>query len=116
MTEIGRQLRQQALHVGALSVPAHQARHGKGGPQVMQPRLVTSTVDTTHLGVFTHSLERVFGTGARGALALTRQEERRIGADRRKHAALRGIVAQHLRQIRSGRHDACLVELAVADA
>ena len=30
MTEIGRQLRQQALYVGTFAVPAHQTRHGIG--------------------------------------------------------------------------------------
>jgi hypothetical protein len=30
MTEIGGQLRQQALHVGTLAVPAHQTGHGIG--------------------------------------------------------------------------------------
>ena len=83
MAEIRRQLRQQALHIRALAIPANQARQGERMPKIMQPRLVASPVNAAHPGLLADLLERLLGAGARGALASTRQKERSVRSDRR---------------------------------
>ena len=40
MAEIGRQLRQEALHIGAVAVPGDEPVNGKAVPKVMQAWLM----------------------------------------------------------------------------
>jgi hypothetical protein len=62
MTQIGRQLGQQELHICAIAVPSNQARHRKGVPKVVQPGLVAGVVGATNTGGLAQLLEDALGS------------------------------------------------------
>jgi hypothetical protein len=57
MPEVNREVIDQPLHVGTLSVPLGQAVDREGVPKVVQPRLEATTVGALDTGTFSQSLE-----------------------------------------------------------
>jgi hypothetical protein len=116
MAEVGRQLREEPLHVCTGSVPRRQPVARKGVPQVMEARLIPRAVHPAD----TRAPPELRKGTSHGAVLQRRSvaidEERRLG--RVGSVAFRpslGIVAQRATQIGTDRHQPRLVEFRVAD-
>ena len=60
MSEKGREPEQQILQISPLAVARHQPMNGKGVSQIMQPRLITRSIDSLDIRLWTQLPERPF--------------------------------------------------------
>src|SRR5258708_7261260 len=64
MAQVGCQVRQQTLHVGAALVPGQQTMGRRAMTQIMKPRLVARSVMTQHVGLNAQPAKSILRSGA----------------------------------------------------
>ena len=107
---------QQPLHVRPLPIPLRQAMDREGVPQVVQPRLVASTVRSAYPRMFPEPLECVVHRlhVNRGPTSAEEEAARRAVPWMRCRSPA-GVVGQHACQIVDRWDQAGLEELGIAD-
>src|SRR5713101_281603 len=65
MPQIGREVGQPPLDIGALLIPGHEAMDSRGVAQIVEAGLIPCAVVSTHLGLRTYPAEGPFSLLAR---------------------------------------------------
>src|ERR1017187_4515404 len=115
MSEIGRQLRQQTLHIISVTIPGNQAMHCERMSKIMKSRLKTSSISALNASSNTQSAEGGRSRPHGDSFPRTGHEERGIRLPRMVPSSCGLISGKHTDEIGTERHDSCLVELAIAD-
>ena len=115
MAEVSCQLRQKALHVCPLAIPGDQAMNCKGMPQVMQSRLVTTSVLAQYACADTQSAEDVFRCVTRHRSSGAGRKQRSIQLSGVLLCALGHIPPNSAGEVRTHGYQPCLVEFAFAN-
>ncbi len=111
MAKIGRQQRQQGLHVGVLSMPCGEPRHDEAVSQIMRPHRL-AVVET---GELAGRVERNVEPSRRQAIAPRAEKKPTILRHRKRRISMAYILAQR-RQCRFvNRDQAVLAKLGPPD-
>src|SRR5215472_11081959 len=115
MAEIGCQLWQEVLYIGALLVPRNHAMHREGVAQIVKPGLKTAPVMTLHAGTGAQLSEHILRDSSLQGSSGSRYEEQRFWIGRVVYRSPSRVGSQGTRQIRPNGHKPRLVELAFAN-
>ena len=111
MAEIGGQQRQQRLHIGVLSVPCSEPRHGESVSQIMRPHRL-AVVQASEL---TGGVERNMKPRRRQSIATRTEKKSAILRHRKRRIALARILAQRRQSRGVNRDQAILAKLGLSD-
>ena len=115
MAEVGRELRQEPLHVGPLTIPGSQPIDGEGMPERMEARRLDHRVCVDNLGVAKQALERARNGLPGQPSSIHGGEEERVRPVRKGPRCAQLRVPPELGcELRSHREPTALVELRIA--
>src|SRR5215468_454505 len=105
MAEIGCQLWQEVLHIGALLVPRNHAMHREGVAQIVKPGLKTAPVITLHAGTGAQPSEDILRGSSLQGSSRSRDEERRFWIGSVVRRSPNRVGSQGAREIRPKGHE-----------
>lgn len=108
-------MRQEALHVLALSVPADEAVHRERVPEVVEARTEGAARWALKAGLLPHPLEDEFGGLTQNGPTLTIGEEWIVSRSRSPPVLLITIALEAAHEVDADRDQSTLVELCLAD-